>query len=682
MSRPASPVLGPLEGLTADRVNERFLEMMTAAELGPALTDIEFSAIVAELSTGPRLFTFVDLFCGAGGSSIGLTLAGGLLRFAANHAKRNIATHSANFPGAEHACVDLNHYDMRNLPDADVLWASPICTEVSPAGGKKRTKRNPAQLELMKYGPVTADVFERTRATFHDVIRAAEVRRFRYVLVENVVEAVTDWELFGWWLDGMILLGYQWQLVCVSSAHVGGPLNPNAPQRRDRIYVVFNRKDVARPDVDPRPVSRCESCGDVYGFQWWKRAEGTITASGRRFLVGKYGKRTGQYVYRCPNVACRHSVVTPYERPAASVIDWSDLGVRICDRPANDPLSPNTLRRIERGLQMFSQPVVATVAGNTFERPNGLRAWPVGQSPFMARTCTSTDALACPPLLVNSNHDDDRAYPADRAPFPSRTTKIGDGLATLPFLDTPGGSWNRGTFASVEEPFRARTSREFEALCTPHGGAFLVHNYSDGGRPQDRVRPVTDTFGAVTTGRNQGLATPAGAFYVKNYGGNADPGDMVKSVDEPFGTVTTRDHHGVATPPGAFVETQRRNTVPTSVDEPLTTVAAGGNHHGLVVPYYATGVARSTEEPFPTATVKDRFGLAQPDGAVPDVMQAHYRMIQWYEQARAQRFPAIYQMTGNAGEKTAQAGNAVSCNVAQWLGERIAEALNRTAAAV
>lgn len=557
-------LLGQVDGLSAAQITHRFNEIMSAAEFGsaPALSEDAFSLIVQELYAKPRLFTYVDLFCGAGGSSIGLTAAGGRLLRAINHSARAIATHSANFRDAEHEVADLDHYDMRNLPrGADILWASVICTEISPAGGKKRRKDgNPDQIELLQHGPVTKDVFEKTRATALDVVRAVEAQRFPIVIVENVTEFVTDWELFGWLLDGMVILEYEWQLVCVSSAHVGGPTNPWAPQRRDRVYLVFNRKDVPKPDVAPRPLAHCDTCGTVEGVQVWKRPNGTQTASGRFFLVGKYGKKTGQYIYCCPNAACAQSVVTPFERPAASVINWNDLGIRICDREGAGmvPLEPTTLRRIQRGLDMFARPT-----------------------------------------MVNSAHNDDRAYPADMTPFPSSTTKIGYGLACPPFLDANGGSWNNG-FSGVDRPFRTRTASEWEALVVPDG---------------------------------------------------------------------------------AFIDTARQNVVPTSVWSPLTTIAAGGNHHGLVVPYYTTGRATPTTQPFPTTTVKDRFGLARGgDGASLDVTQAMYRMIQWYEQARAQRFPASYLITGNNGERTAQAGNAVSCNVAQWLGERCAAALNRTAA--
>ena len=63
--------------------------------------------------------TFVDLFCGAGGSSLGLSNAGLTLKLAANHWQRAIDTHAANFPHAEHLCADVSNYDMRRLPAAD-----------------------------------------------------------------------------------------------------------------------------------------------------------------------------------------------------------------------------------------------------------------------------------------------------------------------------------------------------------------------------------------------------------------------------------------------------------------------------------------------------------------------------------------------------------------------------------
>lgn len=72
--------------------------------------------------------TVTDLFCGAGGSSTGMTDAGYDVKVAANHWERAIETHSANHPDTEHLCADISAIDLRHLPKTDVLWASPTCT--------------------------------------------------------------------------------------------------------------------------------------------------------------------------------------------------------------------------------------------------------------------------------------------------------------------------------------------------------------------------------------------------------------------------------------------------------------------------------------------------------------------------------------------------------------------------
>lgn len=532
--------------------------------------------------------TFTDVFCGAGGSSIGLTAAGMELRLAANHWERAIETHAANFRDAEHLCADVNNYDMRRLPKTDILWASPICTESSPAG--KKTRRRPKQVEgqtdlLEEFGPIRRAGFDRTRATFHDVIRATEVHRYSAVLVENVPEVVDEWELFDWWVEGMKLLGYNVQFVSVSSAHVGGPTNSWAPQWRDRLYLVFTRHGIRLPDVEPRPLARCNECdADVPARQTWT---GT---TGRR--IGRYRR---QYIYRCPNTRCRHAVVEPYVLPAASAIDWSNLGERIGDRAK--PLAANTVRRIEAGLRMFARPV-----------------------------------------MVNSNHDDDRYYPADGWPLSTRTAKIGDGVAVPPLLIPSGGTWAEAPMSALVEPMRTRTAnpKGFEALFTPEPFITVL-------RSNATATGVDEPLRTVATGNHHYLAVPPGAFVVKNYSHGTNPDRMSKPVAEPFGTVV-----------------------------------ASGAHHALVVPYYRTGKAKPAGQPFDTVTTNDRFALVT--GEMVRVEDCRYRMVQPRESLRAQRFPDSYIVHGNRGEQTMQAGNAVSANVAQWIGQQVAAVLGGGAA--
>ena len=91
---------------------------------------------------------FTDVFCGAGGSSVGLAAAGLTLKLAANHWDRAIETHARNFPDADHLIADVSNYDMRRLPRTPVGWFSPECTWHSPAGGRVAASVARAQLDM------------------------------------------------------------------------------------------------------------------------------------------------------------------------------------------------------------------------------------------------------------------------------------------------------------------------------------------------------------------------------------------------------------------------------------------------------------------------------------------------------------------------------------------------------
>ncbi|GLZ09609.1 DNA cytosine methyltransferase [Actinomadura sp. NBRC 104412] len=509
--------------------------------------------------------TFVDLFCGAGGSSLGLTEAGLSLQLAANHWDRAIATHAANFPDADHLCADLDRYDMRRLPPARVLWASPICREGSPAGGtaKARGTLRPGEMWLMddgereEYLAALNKGWERTRATAYDVLRAAEIWGYDAILIENVIEFARDWPLFNWWLEAFTRLGYAHRIVCVNSAHIWGPYNPPAPQWRDRLYIVFLRADATMPDLEPRPPAWCPTCGqDVAARQTWK----THTPGGKARL-GKYRQ---QYTYTCPNTSRRHQswTVEPYILPAAAAINWDDLGTRIGDRKS--PLAAETMRRIRNG---------ARAARNR-------------------------------PVMLQINHagHDGRAYPAHAAPLTARAVRGGDGFATPPLLVPAGGTWNH-TPTTAAEPMRTRTAnpKGMEALaCPPHQSG-----------PHSAEPYVVEMRGGGSTSR--------------------------------------------------------------PVSHPLATLTAGGNHHGLVVPYRTGNRVTTTAEPLHTVATIDSAALVQ--GAAPPIADWTFRMLRAREHLRAQRFPDTYTVTGTAGEQTMQAGNAVSANVAHWLGTKLMEAL-------
>lgn len=297
--------------------------------------------------------TVTDLFCGLGGSSTGLTEAGYSLRLAMNHDRVQVAAHQANHPHADHRVEDINAVDKRSLPRTRILWGSPICTEISPAGGRRRARQ--ATLD----GNDGQEQFARTRATALDIIAATEVHRYDAVLCENVIEFATDWALFDWWLSGMGILGYRHQIVCASSAHLGDLDNPTAPQLRDRLYVVFTRTSITTPDLEVRPAALCPACGPVQARQVWRNA--------RRRRIGKWGV---QYDYRCPNRACGHLILDPMTRPIADVIDWTVPGQRIGDgrpdRKVFTPYAAATRARVAAGLARYGDnPHITMLRRNT-----------------------------------------------------------------------------------------------------------------------------------------------------------------------------------------------------------------------------------------------------------------------------------------------------------------------------
>jgi len=497
----------------------------------PTATDLYASNSAEEIARTKREFeslwafnglTHIDLFCGYGGSSIGLREAGFRLVLGANHWDKAIETHAANFRDADHFQGDISGYDMRRLPSADVAWISPECTWHSPAGGRKKVR---AELDLFDdYVPDAAG--ERSRATMWDVVRAAEAKQFKVVLVENVVE-VTTWPLFESWLHAMEVLGYDQQILNVSAAHVGSATNPYAPQWRDRIYFVFYKRGIRMPDVAPRPIAFCPECAEVVkARQSWKRAD--------RRPIGKYSQ---QHIYVCPSDRHRVTQVEPFVMPAASAIDWSDLGIRIGDR--SKPLAPATMRRIAAGIRLFGGPTVVGAAGNTWDTvsaghrsyndPNGyLRAWPAAGAPLPARTTTQSEGVAIPPFMTTVNHGaeaDGRHMLPDAAPFPTRSTKIGDGIVSPPFVTE---MWGTSTVRSTDDPLSAVTAGGNHHGLTVPDGAFIQkhHGGLDYAGVQHMVKDIAEPLPSIVARANTSLVIPYRA-------------GKARRVTEPLPTVPT-----------------------------------------------------------------------------------------------------------------------------------------------
>jgi DNA (cytosine-5)-methyltransferase 1 len=406
--------------------------------------------------------TITDLFCGAGGSSIGAEAAGARLVMAANHWQTAIEVHQAHFPDAGHDCADISQADPRRYPRTDILLASPECTNHSQARGVSRKRQDPTLWDA----PDPAA--ERSRATMWDVPRFAEQMQYAAIVVENVVEA-TKWVMWPAWWQAMELLGYRGQVVSHNSMH------HRVPQSRDRIYVVWTRAGL-NVDLEMELDAWCTRCDrQTIVRQGWK--------NGRR--VGRYRQ---QWVWSCTRCG---TGCEPSTEPAASIIDWTLDCPRIGSRTR--PLAAATRSRILAGLQRYGwAPITTSGAGNVHERTPGNRARPISD-PLPVQQTTATTALATPPGFLLQTAHGGRVVELD-APHPTVCASDDRHALVVPMR-------RNGRAASTTGPVPTVT-----AGGQHHG--LLMRNNTATGDPGVMVTPVTEPARTVTTKGHQSLLVP------------------------------------------------------------------------------------------------------------------------------------------------------------------------------
>lgn len=419
------------------------------------------------------------------------------------------------------------------MPVADIFWASPECPQWSCAQGKKRDYHATMQGDL--FDTPRDEEADRSRALMEEIplyLRAVIARggRIRAGVVENVVE-VRQWDKWSHWLNSIRELGYETRVIALNSMHAQPTRTRVAPQSRDRLYVAYWDKKLGRtPDWSKwlRPLAFCPSCDEwVHALQVFKTPGADM---------GRYRQ---QYLYRCPHVRCRNTIVEPPAAPAASVIDWSMPGQRIGDR--DRPLAEKTMARIRAGLQRYAVPLMVPAGGTWRET-----ASPITE-PLSTRTTRENDALAIPaPFLA--------LLRSDRA----RTVALSDPLATIVAdgsnhaLVVPCEGREGKSAVPASLPLRTQTTR------AETGVAFLPFIAELRGGASD-ARLTTDPLATVTaSGNHHALVTPQllpeqvrQALLLPYYGngnGNGNGNGHARSLGRPVPTVPTRDRFALVHP--------------------------------------------------------------------------------------------------------------------------------------
>lgn len=574
--------------------------------------------------------TITDLFCGAGGSSLGAHMAGATGRLALNHWDRAIETHNTNFPEMDHDCADVSALTtarIRSYPHTDILLASPECTNHSLAKGARR--RKPKASSLFDDGPAGDDEQDRSRATMWDVVRFAESKElaghpYKAIIVENVVDAYKwgpgdDGSLFQAWLSAVRAIGYDHQTVFLNSMFAGA-----VPQSRDRMYVVFWRRGARRPDLRVTPPSWCAPCETIVpGVQSFKKLD---------YIWGRYGP---QYFFTYPE--CRGPVI-PGAHPAATAIDWTLPAERIGDRAR--PLAANTRKRIRRGLEkLLGEPFAVRLTHGKTPKPLTL--------PLVTLTTRHDMAMVMP--VAGNTHE---RTPGNRA----------RNAADRP-LDTVHGTLDR---AMVVPPMGSVDPRPVSGpaptqTTTTRPAMVMANRANNVGEPAgEAATPPVLTGGHL-------------AVVMRNNTARGDDARMSTPVHEPTRTFTAN-----GAPQSIVIPYQSGNEPGLSGQDPTPTLTTR-DRVGMVVPMVRNGRARGVDtDVIPTMATEGPPAMVEVSLTEDDIDNCRFRMFDLHEIAAAMAITehpdgTKYIVTGNKRERMAQYGNAVTPPAMELLVSRVLE---------
>lgn len=602
---------------------------------------------------------YVDLFCGAGGTSTGVELACvsdeqcAKVVACVNHDKNAIASHAANHPDALHFTEDIRTLELSSLvahvnrmkqiyPEAHVvLWASLECTNFSKAKGGL---------------PRDAD----SRTLAEHLFRYIEALNPSYIQIENVEEFMS-------WGD--------------MDAN-GKPISKD----KGRLYERWKRN--------------VKSYGYEFEHKILNAADYGAFTSRRRFF-GQFAAKGLPITWPEPS-HCKDGKIDMFcnlekWRPVKDVLDLQDEGESIFNRK---PLADKTLERIFAGLVKF-------VAGgkdsfmikwNSMSRNGGYNA-PGIDEPCPVVSCQNRLGIANVHFLSKyySGDPDSKNIPVSG---PAHTIKCKDNHALLTSDFLAAYYSNGDNTSSVNSPCPTVSTKDRFNYVQPQ---FLCsYNFNDAGKDINAPSPT------ILTKDRLSLIAPV--FIDQQYG-QSKPA----SANQPLGCVTANPKYALVTP---WLMNTNFSNVGSSLEQPAQTITANRKHHYLMNPQYQSAgssidnpcftlIARMDKTPpyfistkhgvyafhnyygwlseviqkRPVFIFKDVDSLCPPIWKIINFMVLYQivdikmRMLKIPELKRIMGFPEDYVLIGTQAEKKKYIGNAVEVNMARVLCEAVSRKL-------
>ena len=588
---------------------------------------------------------YIDLFCGAGGTSTGVENAKynnekcAKVIACVNHDANAIASHAANHPEALHFTEDIRTLELSPLvkylaemktkyPCAKVvLWASLECTNFSKAkGGLPRDADSRTLAEHL---------FRYIEAINPDFIQIENVEEFMSWgdLDENGKPISKDkGRLYLQWLDNVKRYGYRFEHRILNAADYG------AYTSRKRFFGIFAKEGL--PIAFPKPTHSKTGGKDLFdNLEKWK--------------------------------------------PVKEVLDFSDEGESIFCR--KKPLSPKTLERIYAGLIKFVAGGKAAfiVKYNSVNKKTGKHVPPSIDEPCPTVSCQNRLGITNVHFLAKhfSGHPDSKVISVEGAAG-SITTKDHHSLVGAEFLTAYYGN---GYNHSVNEPSPTITTKDRFSVVKPH---FIANSYSGGGQ----ISSVENPCPAIMTNPKQRVVA---CNFLDQQFGQSKPA----SVENPCGAITTKDKYSIVSCQPWVMNTSFSN-VGTSINEPSQTITANRKWHYLMNPQFFnaggsidnpcfTLIAKMDKRPpYLVATESGLLAIevyetdSEPMKKIKEFMALYgiadikMRMLKIPELKRIMGFPANYKLVGTQADQKKYIGNAVEVNMARVLCEALVEKLN------
>lgn len=584
---------------------------------------------------------YVDLFCGAGGTSTGVEKAKYRNKkcckvvACVNHDKNAIASHKANHPDALHFNEDMRTVSMEKISDhlalarrmypnaLVVLWASLECTNFSRAKGGQ---------------PRNAD----SRTLAEHLYRYIAAIDPDFIQIENVQEFMS------------------WGPLDENGKPISKLAGTDYTKWRDRI------KEDYFYDFDFRILNAAD-----YGAR-----------TSRKRFFGIFAKYGLPIVFPKPTHAKNPTKGQKKWRAVKDVLDFEDEGVSIFGR--KKPLSEKTLKRIEAGVIRFvgGGKDKFMIKYNSMNQKGKYQA-PGVDDPCPVVSCQNRLGLAQVNFLSKqfSGHPDSKNVSLE-GPAGTVTTVDHHALVHADFIQAYYGSGDN--VHSVCHPAPTVTTKDRLAYVVPD---FIVNYYSGGGQLADLEKPCP----AVLVKPKQSLVQ---CRFMDQQFGNSKPA----SIEAPSGAITANPKYNLVSCEPWIMDTSFSN-IGGSINDPSRVITANRKYHYLMNPQFNSSggsvdnpaftlIARMDKmPPYLVSTETGHFAIEVYESDSPmtkrlKVIMAMYgivdikmRMLKIPELKQIMGFPKDYVLIGTKAEQKKYIGNAVETTMACALSEALVEKL-------